>query len=78
MTRADISGKMETLSKLLERFHSKGDKVLLFSFSTQMLDLLQAYMKSKGYSHLYVLPFPLPIPLIPLIVWQVVDTDTDK
>ena len=38
------------MATLLEHFDREGDhKVLLFSYSTQVLDVLEAFAKSKGY-----------------------------
>ncbi|CAN0075582.1 unnamed protein product, partial [Discosporangium mesarthrocarpum] len=41
VARADICGKMASLAVLLERFRANNDKVLLFSWSTAMLDVLE-------------------------------------
>ena len=49
-----LSGKMRVLDKLLKMIDRKQGKVLLFSASTQMLDLIQNYVKSEGYRHLRV------------------------
>ena len=34
---------------LLKEFHQAGDKVLLFSFSTQLLDVIEAVVQVEGY-----------------------------
>jgi SNF2 family DNA or RNA helicase len=47
-----LSGKMRVLSKLLKAISKRQGRVLLFSAWTQMLDLIQNYMKSEGYTHL--------------------------
>ncbi|CAN0163673.1 unnamed protein product [Ectocarpus sp. 12 AP-2014] len=49
LCRDDTCGKMRTLKVLLERFKNK-HKVLLFSYSTAMLDILQALCSSQGYT----------------------------
>ncbi|CAB1097645.1 unnamed protein product [Ectocarpus sp. CCAP 1310/34] len=51
LCRDDTCGKMRTLKVLLERFKNK-QKVLLFSYSTAMLDILQALCSSQGYTFL--------------------------
>jgi len=45
------SGKMEVLAGLLTVLESENAKVLLFSYSTRLLDILEAYISSKGYTH---------------------------
>lgn len=44
-----LSGKLKHMSKLLKRFANSNDgsKVLIFSYSTQTLDLIQNYMRGK-------------------------------
>lgn len=49
---AELSGKMKVLAELLGEFNTRGDRLLIFSFSTQMLDLIQSFVKSMGYSFL--------------------------
>jgi len=49
---ANLSGKMKVLAEVLAEFDKRGDRVLVFSFSTQMLDLIQSFVKSQGYSFL--------------------------
>ena len=46
-----LSSKLDCLAGLLRFFHSKGDKVLVFSHSVQMLNVLTAFCVEKGYSH---------------------------
>lgn len=46
-----LSGKMAALDKLLTRIYSVNGRVLLFSCFTSVLDLIQNYMESKGYSY---------------------------
>lgn len=45
-------GKMQALEKLLSSWKAKGSKVLLFSYSTQMLDILEDFVSRKGYTSL--------------------------
>eukprot|EP00607_Mallomonas_marina_P010165 CAMPEP_0182419294 /NCGR_PEP_ID=MMETSP1167-20130531/3704_1 /TAXON_ID=2988 /ORGANISM="Mallomonas Sp, Strain CCMP3275" /LENGTH=717 /DNA_ID=CAMNT_0024594119 /DNA_START=47 /DNA_END=2204 /DNA_ORIENTATION=- len=45
------SGKFRVLDRLLRRLKSDGRKVLIFSQMTQLLDILQDYCNSKGYTH---------------------------
>jgi SNF2 family DNA or RNA helicase len=47
-----LSGKMKVLHRLLTRIEEKGGRVLVFSASTQTLDLIQDYLKSRGKSFL--------------------------
>jgi SNF2 family DNA or RNA helicase len=47
-----LSGKMRELHKLLVAIRKQFGRVLLFSFSTQMLDLIELYMKSHGHTFL--------------------------
>ncbi|KAL1784082.1 DNA excision repair protein ERCC-6-like 2 isoform X1 [Sigmodon hispidus] len=42
------SGKMKVLQQLLNHFRKQRDKVLLFSFSTKLLDVLQQYCIASG------------------------------
>ena len=50
-SRLDMSGKLRTLDKLLSSFTSRREKTLVFSLSTQTLDIIEAYTKSKGWSY---------------------------
>ncbi|XP_028390617.1 DNA excision repair protein ERCC-6-like 2 isoform X2 [Dendronephthya gigantea] len=45
---SNFCGKMKVLDKLLKLFQQEKDKVLLFSYSTQLLDMLEAYVISCG------------------------------
>ena len=47
-----LSGKMKTLDNCLKRFERRRDRVLFFSYSTVTLDLIQQFVKERGYSHL--------------------------
>ena len=47
-----LSGKLKVLDKLLRQYNDANSRVLLFSYSTQMLDLIQNYVRSKGYRYL--------------------------
>ncbi|OMO62770.1 SNF2-related protein [Corchorus capsularis] len=42
-------GKMRALDKLMSSWISKGDKILLFSYSVRMLDILEKFLIRKGY-----------------------------
>ncbi|NXJ10185.1 ER6L2 protein, partial [Odontophorus gujanensis] len=42
------SGKMKVLQQLLSHFRKNKDKVLLFSFSTKLLDVLEQYCMASG------------------------------
>ncbi|KAK1279882.1 DNA repair and recombination protein RAD54 [Acorus gramineus] len=42
-------GKMQALEKLLSSWVSHGDKILLFSYSVRMLDILEKFLIRKGY-----------------------------
>ena len=42
-------GKLRAAKMLLKEFHQAGDKVLLFSFSTQLLDVIEAVVQVEGY-----------------------------
>ena len=43
-----LSGKLRVLDRLLQKYYSEGGKVLLFAHSTQSLDLIQNWLKSRG------------------------------
>ncbi|PIO68266.1 helicase protein [Teladorsagia circumcincta] len=45
------SGKCQVLDKLLPKIKSKGDKVLIFSQFTSMLDILEVYLRIREYSY---------------------------
>ncbi|GAV80592.1 SNF2_N domain-containing protein/Helicase_C domain-containing protein [Cephalotus follicularis] len=42
-------GKMRALEKLMASWSLQGDKILLFSYSVRMLDILQKFLIRKGY-----------------------------
>ncbi|KAF3332904.1 Switch 2 [Carex littledalei] len=42
-------GKMRALEKFLALWTSQGDKILLFSYSVRMLDILEKFLIRKGY-----------------------------
>lgn len=44
------SGKLATLSVILDHLIKEGHKVLIFSQMTTMLDILQGFLYTKGYS----------------------------
>ncbi|KAK9408260.1 DNA excision repair protein ERCC-6-like 2 [Crotalus adamanteus] len=45
------SGKMKVLQKLLNHFRKNKNKVLLFSFSTKLLDVLEQYCMASGLDY---------------------------
>ncbi|KAG9289048.1 hypothetical protein G9A89_015597 [Geosiphon pyriformis] len=46
-----ISGKMAVVKTLLEMWHPNGHRVLLFSQSTEMLDILEKFVLSSQYDY---------------------------
>eukprot|EP00698_Gefionella_okellyi_P024501 TRINITY_DN8667_c0_g1_i2.p1 TRINITY_DN8667_c0_g1~~TRINITY_DN8667_c0_g1_i2.p1 ORF type:complete len:876 (+),score=233.69 TRINITY_DN8667_c0_g1_i2:143-2770(+) len=46
----ELSGKLRALDALLEASHRRDDKVLLFSNSVRMLDILQQFVTARNYS----------------------------
>ncbi|XP_078055765.1 DNA excision repair protein ERCC-6 [Mustelus asterias] len=46
------SGKMIVVDALLKLWHKQGHRVLLFSQSRQMLDILEVFVRNLGYSYL--------------------------
>ncbi|GAB1599533.1 hypothetical protein Ahia01_000230600 [Argonauta hians] len=50
LSSSKYCGKMKVLKELLDIFHRKQSKVLLFSYRTQLLDLLEVYLKVSVYS----------------------------
>ncbi|XP_066929010.1 DNA excision repair protein ERCC-6-like 2 [Clytia hemisphaerica] len=44
----ELCGKMAVLHKLMTSLLSKGDKILLFSNSTRLLNILETYIASRG------------------------------
>ncbi|XP_047334780.1 switch 2 [Impatiens glandulifera] len=49
LSDAKNCGKMRVLENLMVSWMSKGDKVLLFSYSVRMLDILEKLLIRKGY-----------------------------
>ena len=47
----ELSGKMQRLHSLLKQFNRQHDRVLIFSYSTKTLNLIQHYVQSEGYSY---------------------------
>ncbi|XP_030620732.1 DNA excision repair protein ERCC-6-like 2 [Chanos chanos] len=45
------SGKMKVLQRLLNHFVKRKDKVLLFSLSTKLLDILESYCMAEGLDY---------------------------
>ena len=50
--RQECSGKLQILHKLLPEWKTKQSKVLIFSKSTRMLDLLEEWLTSLSHSYL--------------------------
>ena len=48
--KPEESGKLQLLQRLLRRLKDNGHRVLIFSQSVRMLDLLQSFVKSEGYA----------------------------
>ncbi|NXB73617.1 ER6L2 protein, partial [Donacobius atricapilla] len=51
MSDPKYSGKMKVLQQLLNHFRKNKDKVLLFSFSTKLLDVLEQYCMASGLDY---------------------------
>ncbi|XP_057822858.2 switch 2 isoform X2 [Cryptomeria japonica] len=49
LSDAQHCGKMRALEKLMTSWILQGDKVLLFSYSVRMLDILEKFLIRKGY-----------------------------
>ena len=49
VSSAKHCGKMLALEKLLALWHRQNDKVILFSVSTRLLDILEKFLVRKGY-----------------------------
>lgn len=47
-----LSGKLRTLKGLLNKFQYQKDKVLVFSYSTDTLDLIESQVKLSGFTYL--------------------------
>jgi superfamily II DNA/RNA helicase len=47
-----LSGKLRTLKSLLNKFQYQKDKVLVFSYSTDTLDLIESQVKLSGFNYL--------------------------
>ncbi|KAJ0067628.1 hypothetical protein NL108_008952, partial [Boleophthalmus pectinirostris] len=45
------SGKMKVLQKLLHHYRQRKDKILLFSLSTKLLDVLESYCMAEGLDY---------------------------
>jgi DNA excision repair protein ERCC-6 len=45
------SGKLQVLVKVLAAWHKEGHKVLLFTQTQQMLDILEKHVAAEGYSY---------------------------
>lgn len=51
-TLINLSGKLVFLIKLLANLKEEGHRVLIFSQSTKMLDIIQTIISQKGYTFL--------------------------
>lgn len=49
-----LSGKMKMLHELLKKIQANKERVLLFSFSTKTLDIIQSYMESQFHTFLRI------------------------
>uniref|UniRef100_A0A0A9DPP6 Helicase C-terminal domain-containing protein n=1 Tax=Arundo donax TaxID=35708 RepID=A0A0A9DPP6_ARUDO len=49
LSDAEHCGKMRALERLLSLWTQQGDKILLFSYSVRMLDILEKFLIRKGY-----------------------------
>nr|XP_016440493.1 PREDICTED: switch 2-like [Nicotiana tabacum] len=49
LSNVEHCGKMRALEKLMSSWVSQGDKILLFSYSVRMLDILEKFIIRKGY-----------------------------
>ncbi|XP_066368083.1 switch 2-like isoform X1 [Miscanthus floridulus] len=49
LSDAEYCGKMRALERLLSLWTQQGDKILLFSYSVRMLDILEKFLIRKGY-----------------------------
>ncbi|GJM96066.1 hypothetical protein PR202_ga12873 [Eleusine coracana subsp. coracana] len=49
LSDAEHCGKMRALEMLLSLWTQQGDKILLFSYSVRMLDILEKFLIRKGY-----------------------------
>ena len=49
-----MSGKLEKLHALLKEIDEQKGRVLLFSYSTQTLDMIQSFLTSEAYTHLRI------------------------
>ncbi|KNA16495.1 hypothetical protein SOVF_088640 isoform A [Spinacia oleracea] len=52
LSEAKDCGKMRVLDRLMASWLAHGDKVLLFSHSVRMLDILEKFLTRKGFSYL--------------------------
>ena len=47
-----LSGKMKSLDYLLRRYLRKQNRVLIFSYSTKCLDVIQNHVKTQGWTNI--------------------------
>jgi SNF2 family DNA or RNA helicase len=68
----DGSGKLAMLDKLLGKLQEKGHRVVLFSQFTSMLDILEDFMKLRGYRCLHDLcPVSNVSVLLPVFLYAI-------
>ncbi|KAJ1525630.1 hypothetical protein ONE63_008848 [Megalurothrips usitatus] len=51
LSDVQMSGKMLVLSEMIPAFMKNGDKILLFSYSTKVLDFVQNHLRKMKYKH---------------------------
>lgn len=47
----EASGKLQTLDRLLMKLHAKGHRVAIFSQFIQTLDIIDDYLREKGFRY---------------------------
>lgn len=47
-----VTGKLQTLDRLLRKLKSEGHRVLIFTQMTKMLDVLEAFLNYSGHIYL--------------------------
>ena len=45
-------GKLQVIRRLLAKFYQQNDKVLIFSYSVRMLNILERYIQTQGHTYL--------------------------
>lgn len=54
MWNPDRSGKMKVLTEIMRKWKAEGHRALIFVQTVQMLDVLQYWMQTMGYTHLRI------------------------